>query len=104
MVADIHERRVKWSKWNVVSRHFHAKDDEKAIIAWKLDFDRILRVFNVCSIISVKTNANFLVLIPEGTCNECERNNHFYRLTTASEPTVNECDTLALASSPQPHT
>jgi len=35
---------------NAISRRYHAKDDKKAIATWKLDLDRILRVFNVCSI------------------------------------------------------
>ena len=42
---------VKQSKRNVVSRHFHAKNDKEKIAAWRLDLGRILDVFNVRSIV-----------------------------------------------------
>ena len=33
---------------------FRAKHDKEMIAAWKVDLDRILKVFNVCSIASVR--------------------------------------------------
>jgi len=41
---------IKRSKRNAISRRYHAKDDEEAIAAWKLDLDGVLHVFNVCSV------------------------------------------------------
>jgi len=37
-----------------VSRLFHAKDDKEAIAAWRLELNRILHVFNVRSVTSVR--------------------------------------------------
>ena len=50
---EIQRNIVKWDKRNTISRHFHSKDDKKAIAAWRLDLDRILHVFNVRSVTSV---------------------------------------------------
>jgi len=33
---------------------FRAKHDREMIVAWKVDLDRILKVFNACSIASVR--------------------------------------------------
>ena len=41
-------------KRNPISRRFRAKDDKEAIAAWRSDLDRILRVFNVGSVASVR--------------------------------------------------
>ena len=41
---------IKRSKRNAISRRYHAKDDEEAIAAWKLDLNGVLHVFNVCSV------------------------------------------------------
>ena len=32
----------------MASRVFHAKNDKELIVAWKLDINKILHVFNVC--------------------------------------------------------
>ena len=38
----------------MVSRHLHAKNDKDKIAAWRSDLARILHVFNVRSIVSVR--------------------------------------------------
>ena len=48
-VADIQRKLFKWSKRNVISRRFHAKDDKETIDTWRLDLDKILQVVNVSS-------------------------------------------------------
>ena len=53
-VADIQRKAIKRGKRNAVSRLLHAKNDKDVIAAWRLDLDRILRVFNVCDIPSVQ--------------------------------------------------
>jgi len=52
-VAEIQKNIVKRGKRSPVSRLFHAKDDEEAIAARKLELSRILHVFNVRSVTSV---------------------------------------------------
>ena len=52
-VAEIQRNTTKQGKRNVISRHLHAKNDKEKIAAWRLDFVRILRIFNVRSIVSV---------------------------------------------------
>ena len=44
---------MKRSKRNVICRHFHAKNDKEMIATWRLDLNRILHVFNVCSTNSI---------------------------------------------------
>ena len=44
---------IKWGKRNTISRRFHARDDEKAINAWRSDLDKIRRVFAVRSFTAV---------------------------------------------------
>ena len=56
---EIQRTIVKRGKQNAISRRFHAKDDKKAIAAWRLDLDRILRIFNVCSVASVFSSLTF---------------------------------------------
>ena len=51
-VAEIQRYIIKWGKRNTISRHYHAKDDKNAIVAWRLDLNRILQVFNVRSVTS----------------------------------------------------
>ena len=46
----IQEHIIEWGKRNAISRRYHAKDAKEAVATWKLDLDRILRVFNVCSV------------------------------------------------------
>jgi len=48
-VADIQKKIVKWAKRNPVSRRFNAKKDKETIVAWRLDLEKILQVFNVRS-------------------------------------------------------
>ena len=50
-VAEIQEKIIEKRGRNLVSRLFHAKDDKEAIGGWKLDLNRILHVFNVCSVV-----------------------------------------------------
>ena len=52
-VNGIQENIVKRGRRNVISRHYHAKDDKEAIATWRLDLNRVRRVFNVRSTISV---------------------------------------------------
>ena len=47
-IAEIRRHLVKCGKRNPISRRYHAKDDEELIATWGLEFNRILRVFNVC--------------------------------------------------------
>lgn len=48
-VDEIQGNILKRGKRNVISRRFHAKDDEKAIAIWRSDLGRILHIFNVRS-------------------------------------------------------
>ena len=49
-VEEIQKNVVKQSRRNAVSRLVRAKSDKGAIVGWKSDLNRILLVFNVCSI------------------------------------------------------
>jgi len=53
-MAEIQRHIVKRGERNAISRRYHAKDDKKAITAWRLDLDGVLHVFNVCSITSAR--------------------------------------------------
>ena len=44
---EIQKYIINRGKRNVISRRYHAKDDEEAIATWRLDLDRILPAFNV---------------------------------------------------------
>ena len=63
---------IKWGKRIVFTRFFHAKDNKKAIAAWKVDLGQIRRILNVspfpCVCMSI---ANFW--LPDGACHECVR-------------------------------
>ena len=48
-MSDIERNIIKRCKRNVLSRQFRARDDEKAIAAWKLELDKIRQVFEVRS-------------------------------------------------------
>ena len=48
-MAAIQKRIVKWAKRNPLSRRLHVKDDEEAIVSWRLDLDKIRRVLDVRS-------------------------------------------------------
>ena len=71
----IRMRAIKWGKRNVLTRSFwHAKDNKKAIAAWKSDLDQIRRVFEVSLFTFVCTRiTNFR--LPDRTCRErgCRR-------------------------------
>jgi len=69
--AEIQGKIVKWGKRNPVSRFIHARNDEEAIATWRLDFIRILQVFNVRPARSYMTVTNFPVL--GRTCNKHTR-------------------------------
>ena len=49
-VKQIHGNVTKKGKRNPLSRFFHAKNDKETIGTWKSDLNRILHVFNVCSL------------------------------------------------------
>ena len=50
---EIQRNIIKRNKRNLISRRYHAKDDEEAIATWSLDFNRIRRVFDVRSVTPV---------------------------------------------------
>jgi len=52
-VGEIQRKVIKRSGRNPASRLLHAKNDKETITTWKLDLNRVLRVFNVRSIVSV---------------------------------------------------
>jgi len=62
-VAEIRGKIIKRSGRNAVSRFFHAKDDKDTIATWKSDLNRILVVFNVCSVYIRLIVANRLPLL-----------------------------------------
>ena len=87
-MGEIQRKLVKWGKRNVVSRRFHARNDEEMIATWRLGLDKILQVFNVRSVIRAMTSVNFS--LPEGTHNErkcsrfcrspqCHQHPHWFR-------------------------
>ena len=49
-MAEIHRKVIKQNGRNVVSRIFQAGNDKDTIAAWNADLNRILQVFNVCSV------------------------------------------------------
>ena len=49
-MAEIQKRVIKRSGRNPLSRLFHAGNDKETIAAWKAELNRILVVFNVCSV------------------------------------------------------
>ena len=53
-VAAIREKVIQQGKRNTASRLLLAKDDKAKIAAWRLDLMRILQVFNVSSVSSVR--------------------------------------------------
>ena len=58
-MAEIQRHIARRKKRNLLSRFLHAKDDEKLIAAWKLDIDRIRRVFDVGSFTSARLSLTF---------------------------------------------
>jgi len=53
-VAGIQEKIIEKSGRNLLSRLVNARSDKETISTWKLDLNRILHVFNVRSVISVR--------------------------------------------------
>ena len=53
-VAGIQEKIVEKCGRNLLSRLANAKSDKETIATWKLDLNRILHVFNVCSVIAAR--------------------------------------------------
>ena len=49
-VAEIQEKIVEKDRRNLLSRLAHAKNDKEAIVTWRSDLNRVLHVFNVCSL------------------------------------------------------
>ena len=49
-VAGIQKKIVKWGKRNPISQRFRAKEDKELIATWRLDLEKILHIFNVCSV------------------------------------------------------
>jgi hypothetical protein len=53
-VAEIQEKVIEKVGRNLLSRLVYAKDDKDAIASWRLDLNRILHIFNVRSVVSVR--------------------------------------------------
>ena len=51
-VAEIQRSVTKQSKQNALSRLLHAKNNKEKVAAWKSDLDKLLQVFQVCSVAS----------------------------------------------------
>jgi len=49
-VAEIQRKVIKQGGNNPVSRLLRAKNDKEMITAWKLDLNKVIHVFNVCSV------------------------------------------------------
>ena len=60
-VAEIQRNIIKRGKRNGISRHFHAKNDKEAITTWRSDLTRILHVFNVRFVASVRPSLTFRI-------------------------------------------
>jgi len=58
-VTEIREKIVKWGKRNAISRFIRKKNDEKKIATWGLELTKILQVFDVCPIHSVRSLLTF---------------------------------------------
>ena len=52
-MAEIRRKIIEHSKRNVISRCLHAKGDKGKIAAWRVDLEKIVRNFNVRSIVTV---------------------------------------------------
>ena len=83
-VDEIQRNVIKRGERNAISRRFHAKDDKKAIAAWRLDFDRTLHVFIVRSVTSVWSPLNFRFQLELGT------NAHSTTDRTATRPATGQ--------------
>ena len=63
-VAEIQGNVIKRSGRHGMSRFFRSRDDKDAIAGWKSDLNRILQVFNVCSVPSRFAVTNHSVFRP----------------------------------------
>ena len=61
-MASIQRGVIKQGKRNGFSRHLHSKNDKDKIAAWRLDLNRIVHVFNVCTTTSIRP---WLTLYPQ---------------------------------------
>jgi hypothetical protein len=52
-IVEIQRRIIEKGQRNLFSRLAHAKDDKENLASWRLDLNKILHVFNVCSAGSV---------------------------------------------------
>ena len=63
-VTEIQNKVIKQTERNTVSRLFHVRNDKETISAWRSELDRILVVFNVCSVRSCLIIANCSLFRP----------------------------------------
>ena len=68
IMTDIQRKLAKWGKRNAVSRRFHANSDKTTIAGWRLELDKSLQVFKVCSAAWAKHVLDLPRL--EGVCDE----------------------------------
>ena len=61
-VAEIQSKVIKRSGRNAASRLLHARNDKETIAAWKSELNKILIVFNVCSVHSCLVAVNRPIL------------------------------------------
>jgi len=53
-VAEIQGNIMEKGERNLFSRIVHARNDKEVMAAWRSDLNRVLHVFNVCSVCSVR--------------------------------------------------
>ena len=53
-MAEIRRKVIKHSKRNVVYRHLLARNDKDKIAVWRVDLEKIVRNFNVRSIVTIR--------------------------------------------------
>ena len=53
-MTDIQEKISEKNERNVFARVFYARSDKDAIAAWKEELSKILQIFHVCSVYSVR--------------------------------------------------
>ena len=63
-VAEIRNNVIKKRGRNVASRLWHARNDKEMIAGWKSELNRILVIFNVCSVYSCFVVANSPIFRP----------------------------------------
>ena len=90
-LADIRSRVVRRSKQNPISYASHVQNDSQAITGWKTDLDKILLVFDVCSVVSVRPALT--------VCSQTELGSNIYVTVSAVRDGVAE--TYAIVSEVQ---